>query len=1030
LPWLGTKNVCSHVHAMLKRTAIDKLLEATERSIASFRRLPISTYRLQFNNSFTFRDAAKVVPYLHNLGITDCYASPYLKARTGSLHGYDVSDYNTLNPEVGTWAEYLSFVRQLRRHAMGQILDFVPNHMSLFDNPWWTNILENGPSSPYAEFFDIDWYPAKAELREKVLLPILEDHYGAVLQAGELRLSFDQGSFRIRYRDRVLPIDPKTAVSILEPCLGSLPQTSHTRDKYQREIRSIIAACHNLPERSTKEIKTIDERQRKNKAITKRLRQLAAETPQVRAILDRVVGSFNGIPGRNTSFNALHELLEAQAYRLAYWRVASDEVNYRRFFNINELVGLRMEIPEVFEKSHRLVLRLIRENMVTGLRIDHIDGLFSPADYLWSLQKNCLMELCFKAVAADPALSTLDRAAVAEEVLQKFESDRQQRPKSAFSLPVYVIVEKILEENETLPETWPVYGTSGYEFSAALAGIFVDRRNEKRILSTFRRFTGTGDTFTDVVYRSKNHLMKTSMSAEVSAIARGLDRISEGSRQYRDFTRNSQREAIREVIACFPVYRTYIDAYADSIGSGDKAIVKAAIAEAKRRNPALSASIFDFIGDTLLLKYPPDMNEEGRNEQRLFVMKFQQFSGQVMAKGLEDTACYIYNPLVSLNEVGDFPQRFGTSVDEFHRHNIYRQNTLPQSMISTSTHDSKRSEDVRARINVLSEIPTEWSSALFRWSRLNSKNKSTLNGQTVPDRNEECLLYQTLLGTYPLGRMDRKQRDEYRRRIESYMLKAIREAKVHTGWTSPNTPYEQGMAQFISTILDPSPSRNPFLADFATLNRQVACCGMYNSLAQSLLRIFSPGVPDLYQGNELWDFSLVDPDNRRPVDFACRVHLLNALRKEAVKKRPLLHLAQHLVNTKENGQIKLYVIWRALVYRRAHSGLFEYGAYLPAKAVGKNNSRICAFVWQKGSDQLVVVAPRLLARLTQKAAIAPIGERVWADSHLILPHGCHARQYRNIFTDEIIDTEPNAKRSSLPLARVFAIFPVAAMEPL
>jgi (1->4)-alpha-D-glucan 1-alpha-D-glucosylmutase len=520
------------------------------------------------------------------------------------------------------------------------------------------------------------------------------------------------------------------------------------------------------------------------------------------------------------------------------------------------------------------------------------------------------------------------------------------------------------------------------------------------------------------------------MSAEVSAIARGLDRISERSWQYRDFTLNSQRDAVREVIACFPLYRTYTNAYEDSIDSGDKAVVKAAIAEAKRRNPALSASIFDFIENTLLLKYPPDMNQEGRNEQRLFVMRFQQFSGQVMAKGLEDTACYIYNPLVSLNEVGDYPPRFGTGVDEFHRQNIYRKNTLPHSMISTSTHDSKRGEDVRARINVLSEIPTEWSSALFRWSRRNRKNKITLNGQSVPDRNEECLLYQTLLGTYPLGRIDRKQRDEYRRRIQGYMLKAIREAKVHTGWTSPGKPYEEGMAQFISSILDPSPARNPFLADFATLNRQVAYCGMYNSLAQSLLKIFSPGVPDLYQGNELWDFSLVDPDNRRPVDFACRVQLLNVLRKEASKKRPLIHLAQHLVDTKENGQIKLYVIWRALVYRRANAGLFDHGTYLPAKAVGKNKNHICAFVWQKGSNQLVVVAPRLVARLTQKAAIAPIGQRVWADSHLILPHGCHARQYLNIFTDEIIDTDPKAKRSSLPLARVFAVFPVAALEPL
>jgi (1->4)-alpha-D-glucan 1-alpha-D-glucosylmutase len=1012
---------------MIDEADLERVLAKAKRRAAAAKRYPVATYRWQFNRSFTFRDAAALVPYLHELGISDIYASPYFKSRPGSSHGYDVTDYSCLNPEIGSDEDYRGFVSQLHRHGLGQILDFVPNHMSIMGNPWWTHVLENGPGSPYAQFFDIDWYPAKVELHEKVLLPLLEDQYGRILESGQLRLALDRGAFRVSYGELTLPVDPKTAEWPLADCLEQLRQTPGESDPAFLEMQGIITECRNLPSRHETAQHRVAERLKKKEMARRRLEKLCQTNEKVSLALGRVLDTFNGGAGDNRSFDRLHRLLEQQAYRLSHWRVALDEINYRRFFDVNELAAIRMENKPVFDLSHQRLYELIREGAVTGLRIDHIDGLWNPAQYLWELQRTRFIELCRYEIEHDASLSATDRNLREEKLLEAFKKERRLHPDSAITRPLFVVVEKILGEKEDLNETWPVDGTTGYEFAAVLNGIFVNRRQERTLRSLYRRFTGLDDDFQDITYHSKNLIMQTSMSAETNVLARRLDRVSEKSRWYRDFTLNSLRDAIREVIACFPVYRTYIDAADSPVSGRDKAVINAAVAEAKKRHPALSSSIFDFLRDTLLLKYPPDMDEEGRREQQRFVMQFQQLTGPVMAKGVEDTAFYRYHRLVSLNDVGGHPQRFGNTVDEFHRQNARRQNTRRHSLLTTSTHDAKRSEDVRARINVLSEMTGEWQAALLRWSRLNGRKRIRLNGESLPDRNTEYLIYQTLLGTYPIEEMNKSQRDSYQHRIQNYVLKAIREAKVHTSWVIPDTAYEKSVMTFIARLLDASPS-NSFLTDFLVLNRQIAYCGMYNSLAQLVLKVFSPGTPDFYQGNELWNFSLVDPDNRRPVDFSRRIQLLESLKTRAARNS--LALAGELMGNVESGEIKLYITWRALNYLRDHTDLFHDGAYVPLKAEGSRKGNICAFAWQKADQQTIVMVPRLVAGLTRNGTIPPVGPQAWGDTALLLPGRRGVRAYRHIFTGEILESNHDEKRATLPLAKVFTILPVAAVAPV
>ena len=980
------------------------------------RRIPSATYRLQFNRTFTFADAAKIVSYLHDLGISDCYASPYLKATPGSMHGYDVIDHNALNPEVGNEQEYQGFVNQLQCSGMGQLLDIVPNHMGIAggQNPWWIDILENGQSSPYASFFDIDWNPLKPELANKVLLPVLGDQYGRGLENQDLQLEYEAGAFFLNvYGKMRLPIAPRPTLALLNHRLADLERTLGSDHPAFVELQSIMTALTHLPLRTETDQEKIRERQREKEVTKRRLATLTTESAAVHEVLIDSVREFNGIKGNPHSFDLLDALLANQAYRLANWRVAAEEINYRRFFDVNELAALRAEDPAVFAATHQLVLQLFAEGKVTGFRIDHIDGLYDPAGYLRRLQNACAT-IGLSGESAPLSIS------LSEPLPVQGNGNVTEPP----NRPCYLVVEKILDPAERLPEAWPIDGTSGYEVLPLLDGIFVDAHNERRCTDIYYRFTRIRIPFVDLVYESKKLIMQASLSSELNVLARQLSRVAEKDRHSRDFTLNSLTHALREIIACFPVYRTYIDH--SGVSNTDRATIELAVRRAKRRNPAIDESIFDFVRDALLLNVPDGSGDGERLEHLTFVMKFQQYTGPVMAKGVEDTAFYRYHRLVSLNEVGGAPERFGIGLATFHEHNQHRLQQWPHSLVTTTTHDTKRSEDVRARINVLSEIPQVWRMALGRWSKLNKKKKPFVDGQPVPDRNDEYLFYQTLLGVWPLspqGEVD----ESWRQRLRDYMRKATKEAKVHTSWINPNHVYDDAVQQFVTAVLDDL----VFLKELAVLAEQVAEYGMYNALAQTLLKLTIPGVPDLYQGNELWDLSLVDPDNRRPVDYEHRRQLLTALRAQVRSSEPqLTELARQLVDTRRDGRIKLYVMYRTLNYRRDHTELFRTGAYLPLTSGGSAQTHVCAFARQSDSDSIIVAVPRLLTPLLPDPALVPLGTEVWRDSWIETPAYLATRSYRHLFTGEIVTPQQREGRMVLALSEVFADFPVALLEAL
>ncbi|MBI2312333.1 MAG: malto-oligosyltrehalose synthase [Betaproteobacteria bacterium] len=963
-------------------------------------RIPLATYRLQFGGAFTFAQAAALVPYLHGLGVSHCYASPYLKARPGSRHGYDIIDHNALNPEIGTRGDYGRFVEALRRHGMGQILDLVPNHMGVMgsDNAWWLDVLENGPASVYADFFDIDWTPLKDELRYKVLLPVLGDHYGTVLDRGELTLAFDagRGEFSVHYFEHRFPLDPAEYPRVLRHCQDRLAAALGADNPVLLDCQALTTAFGHLPGRVETSADKVLERNRDKEVHKRHLADLAARSPEVAAFIAENVGEFNGRPGDQASFDALHELIKAQAFRLAFWRVASDEINYRRFFDINDLAGLRMENPAVFEATHRLVFSLIDDGSVEGLRIDHPDGLYDPGEYFRRLQAH------FRGAAAE-AGETAGKPA-------RF---------------IYLVGEKILAEHERLPEDWPVHGTTGYRFANVLNGLFVDVSAESRLDRIYADFTGEHVDFDDLAYRCKRLIMKTAMAGELNMLARELSRIALASRHTCDFTLNSLRDALAEVGACFPVYRTYISP--QEVSAADRRHIEWAVAVARKRSRAADVSVFDFVRGVLTTDIAEGRNPAYRDRVLGFAMRFQQFSAPVMAKGVEDTAFYICNRLVSLNEVGGDPRSFGFSLEAFHAASRDRALNWPHTMLATSTHDSKRSEDVRARIDVLSEIPALWKLNLRRWRRLNRNKKSMADGEPAPWRNDEYLLYQALIGTWPLEPPDEEALNAYRERIERYMLKAVREAKVASSWINVNTEYEAALSKFVGSLLAPGP-RNLFLPELNALARQVAHFGMLNSLAMTLIKLTSPGVPDIYQGNELWDFSLVDPDNRRPVDFDRRTRLLDELTRMAEEARGDLGRRVHaLLDRLSDGRAKFFVTWRALGMRRALPELFGTGDYVPIKAAGERADHVCAFARTKGANTSITVAPRLVARLLGGDMTLPLGTEAWRDTRIDVPWAA-GQAYRNVLTGEILAPEPRNGTHALPLWQLLRLFPVALLQ--
>lgn len=906
-------------------------------------RVPTSTYRLQFHAGFGFRDACEVLGYLDALGIGDIYSSPYFQAGLESTHGYDVANHNTFNPAIGDESDHRTFVAELRRRGMGQILDFVPNHMGISEslNVWWMDVLENGLESDYARFFDIDWHPGKAALAGKVVLPVLGGRYGKVLEAGELKPAYQDGSFSVHYFDARLPLRPKSYPFILQRLAPLLAGS-------QRETAERFASRF------------------ASEPVKSELADWIADDPAVGAALQRVLTELSGTPGEAASFDALHELLEDQWYRLAYWRVAAEEINYRRFFDINTLAAIRVEIPEVFEASHQLVLELLARGDITGLRIDHVDGLWNPREYL--------------------------------ERLQSRHAEVTGRPAGDQSL--YVVVEKILDSTrESLPADWPTAGTTGYEFANHVVNVLVDAAAVPHLTETYRRFTGISESFAELACEKKRLVMETSFQSELHDLARQLDRLSELHRDYRDLTRNLLLTAIREVIACFPVYRTYATPEHPPSEADERAILRAT-SQARRRNPAIEKPVFDFIRNTLLLRFPDGLDDAQRDAHVRFVMKFQQCTSPVTAKGVEDTALYIYHRLAALNEVGGNPGDFGLTPADFHRFNALRAEQTPGTLLATSTHDTKRSEDVRLRIAVLSEMPDRWRKAVVRWHRRNRRFRSTFGDEAAPAPNEEYLLYQTLLGAWPLE--DTFDRSEFTARIQNYMVKALKEAKINSSWTEPNEDWENAVKTFIARVIDER-TGTAFQRDFLPLAADIARWGAWNSLTQTVLKCTTPGVPDVYQGTELWDLSLVDPDNRRPVDFARRAELLATLAAAT---------PDDLVSDWRSGRIKMFILRRLLCLRRENPDFFLDSRYVPIEATGPLAGHVVAFRRESGERRLWVIVPRLTSRLGE----IPIGE-AWQTSTALAADPTGAT---DLFTGE--------RPSSPALANILRRFPVAVLS--
>ena len=844
--------------------------------------IPTATYRLQFGPLFGFKDAEAIVPYLHDLGISDIYASPIFRANRGSTHGYDVTDPNELNPELGSVEDFSELTAKRREHNIGWIQDIVPNHMAYnSDNRMLMDIFENGRKSKYADFFDIDWDHPDKSLKGKILAPFLGKPYSEALADGEIQLEWNESGLAVRYYDIYFP----------------LALLSYDRNGLQKEMP------------------------------------------------------------------ALKPLLEKQFFKLCFWKKATEIINYRRFFYLNIFISLKVENQEVFNEIHELIIDLVRQGVFTGLRIDHIDGLFNPAQYLMRLRR----------LVGDK----------------------------------YIVVEKILELNESLPESWPVQGTTGYDFCNYVNGIFIRRENEQTFTEIYQDFLNKPVHYDELLIEKKRMICERYMSGEIDNLAHLFTVTAQNNKD--ELNIENIRQAIIEIICAFNVYRTYINN--EGYGDDNKASMIEAIDSAKNKNPAITDAV-DMVGQFLLSDLSEPEHISTQSKVLYFIMKFQQFTGPVMAKGFEDTFLYSYNRLTGLNEVGANPNRFGISLDEFHKFNAAKAENLPHCLNATSTHDTKRSEDVRARISVLTEMPDLWSQKVRQWIQINAEFKSECHGISAPDANDEYLLYQTLIGAMPF---EKELYGDFKERIKQYVVKVVREAKEHSTWIEPNEQYEQAFFRFVERILDPSVS-NDFRNDFLTFQKQIAAYGIFNSLSQTLLKMTSPGVPDFYQGAELWDFSLVDPDNRRQVDFEKRKRILDKIRSR--EHDPAL--INELLQTRTDGRIKLFLIFKVLNARRKHAELFANGDYQPLKVRGEYSNHIIAFIRSFGDRNVATIAPRFLTSLIE-ADEFPFGPDVWQDTEILWPTAFQG-DWLNAITGVSIRIEKTA-----PVGQILARFPVSLL---
>lgn len=1002
---------------------IDAILLAVTRRIQDWK-FPSSTYRVQLNKNCTFQQLMAYVPTLSEMGISHIYLAPFLEARPGSVHGYDIVNHSRINPEIGTLDDLRQLSKLLRSYKMGVIADVVPNHMSASSthNAWWYDVLENGPASQFASYFDIDWTPRKADLAGKVLLPILDGQFGDVLENGELKLVYDRGVFKIYYFEHQLPLSPRSYSHILslvlETFYGLESASNDLSESDHSELLSILTSIKNLPRRDEQVGERLIERRREKEIIKRRIHELVERSSFLRERIDQCVNRINGEVGNANSFDLLDGLLNDQAYRLSYWRVAVEEINYRRFFDINELAALRTELPEVFRDTHRLLFDLIDEGVIDGLRIDHPDGLLDPHQYFRQLQGDHFLRLCKQEhqrilddekgdQAVDNSLRVnLDWKKIAKRLHELWQVAADV-PGSSLARPMFILVEKILGRHEQLPDDWTVHGTVGYEFLNAVNGLFIDQENERAMTSIYTRFTGEDAEFSELAYQCKRLVVRMSMASELNVLGHALDSLSERCRLTRDFTQSSLTRAIQEVIAAFEVYRSYIKS--GSILERDRRFVELAIAKAIVRNPTMDSSIFAFLRDILLLKFKTGPNGEIHKGVERFAGRFQQLTGPIMAKSVEDTAFYRFNRMVSLNEVGGEPAVFGSSIEEFHEFQRSRSQKNSNAMSSSSTHDTKRSEDVRARLNVLSEIPRIWKERVQRWARWNKRLRSRVeNGPMAPSRNAEYLLYQTIVGTLPELMENPQAWQRYCERLIRYMIKVEREAKVETSWVRPDEAYENALRDFIVGIFSLD-HKKEFREDIQEFSRAVARHATWNSLSQLVLKIASPGIPDFYQGTEFRTLTLVDPDNRNSIDWIPRIRCMESIGSAVVSDLmpsindradgklgvTLGNVANQRIATAD--LLKCYTTSMGLNFRKQFLDLFQLGSYEPIEVIGAKSRGLIAFARHYRNHTVIVVASRFSASLHGIENSAPIGD-VWGDTQLVLPDSISCDRFQNIFT--------------------------------
>ncbi|MCT7952002.1 malto-oligosyltrehalose synthase [Ancylothrix sp. C2] len=922
-------------------------------------RIPTSTYRIQFHKGFNFNEAKKIISYLEELGITDLYASPIFKATAGSTHGYDVVDPNQINPELGTQEDFEELVSQLQSKNMGWLQDIVPNHMAYNpDNLLLMDILEHGSDSDYFDYFDITWNAPYGEIKEGLLAPLLGNFYSAALENGELQLQYDETGLSVNYFGQRFPIRSESYTKLLTQNLGKLGKSIGRKHPDFVKLLGILYMIKNIPTESKGR-----ERYDQVTFVKSLLWDLYQNQPEIQNFIDENIKLFNGEPGNPESFNLLDDLLSDQFYRLSFWKVGAEEINYRRFFTVNELISVRVENPKVFYRSHALISQLVAHGKFTGLRIDHIDGLYNPLQYLQRLREK--------------------------------------------NGDVYTTVEKILEPNENLPSEWPVQGTSGYDYLNIVNGIFCQQQNEEKLSEIYSRFTRQYTPYEQLYLDKKGLILDKNLAGDADNLAKILKGIAEQSRYGRDFTVYGLKRALVEVLKIFPVYRTYIDE--NGIKDEDRSYIIETIEKAKELIPQLINEL-NFIEKLLLLEYEENLTQEQKDQRLYFAMRIQQLTGPLMAKGIEDTLLYVYNRLLSLNEVGGAPNHFGLSLEEYHNFNIDRCKNWPHAQNATATHDTKRGEDVRARINILSEIPEEWEEQIKTWSQINRQNKTKLKRRIVPETNDEYFFYQTLVGTFPF---DGKVDEDYIERMKNYVIKAVKEAKVHTAWLRPDSEYEDGYMKFVDTAL----TSEEFIQQFLPFQKKIAEYGIYNSLAQTLLKATSPGVPDFYQGTELWDLSHVDPDNRRPVNFQQRIEYLAEIKQKTQSNN--LQLLEELLAEKGNAKIKMYLVHKLLETRKQNPELFLNGDYKPLEITGTHKDHIIAYARLHENKTAIIIAPRFLTSLIQPTE-NPLGD-IWKDTQIQLPDGMPA-SFQNTLTGQQIQANGN-----LLISQTLQHFPVALL---